>query len=140
MRKFLVFTLCLSLCGCASANARKLSMLRTDNRQVHSLSAIFDKDKKEVFDASIKAIKKQESLKTNLADVDSGEILAQTSLGKALGSGMLLGPGGVSGVNVGIFLEGKNPTSIRVAQLNYGANHEEYVSLILGDIKQFLNQ
>lgn len=131
--------LVLFLTGCATANMNKLNILRKDTKEVHSLTETLDYPKKDIFEASIKAIQSKSDAIVRYSDFEKGEIYAQTSLGTAFGTGFLLGPGGVSGVNMAVFLEGDNPTKIRIAQLNYGINHEDYKTALLNEIKALLN-
>lgn len=132
--------LLLFLTGCATANMNKLNILRKDSKQVHSLTDTLDYPKKDIFESAIKAIQNKSDAIVRYSDFGKGEIYAQTSLGTAFGTGLLLGAGGVSGSNMAIFLEGNNPTKIRIAQMNYGTNHEDYKSIVLREIKALLNQ
>ena len=126
----------LLLSGCATANKNKLNNLRRDNAEQHNLVETLNYSRESVFNASIQAIKNKTKAIIRYSDLSKGEIYAQTSYGTLIATAFIVPCG--SGTNIGIFIEGDNPTKVRVAQLNYGFAHDDYKNLIMQEIKSIL--
>lgn len=113
---FLCFLLVFSA-GCSTANMNKLNNLRNDNKKERNLITTLNYSKEAVFNAALSAIQSKTKAIIHYSDLTKGEIYAQTSFGKAFQSALQsfgTNPTG-TGSNLGIFLEGDNPTKIRIA-------------------------